>query len=157
VDYTAKIEVVDPKILAMTDLDTSIQVRELPELFFEMRKKALAFKDLNQKSYELFLTNFYLDPGECILHGSQQSNFDSKWKCYEDGTFLIEDLLALLNLIPEAYAKERVLDILQNYQLEAALKISTLLELKAQAKYEQRFETDEEKENRICLEYGENN
>ena len=126
-DYTAKIEVVDPKILAMTALNTSTQVRELPELFFEIRKKALAFKDLNQKRYELFLTDFYLEPSECIVHGSQQSNFDSKWKCYEDGTFLIEDLLILLNLIPEASAKERVLEILQNYQLEAALKISTLL------------------------------
>lgn len=156
-DYTAKIEVVDPKIIAMTDLDTSTQVRELPELFFEMSKKAIAFKDLTQKSYELFLTDFYLDLGECTLHGSEQSDFDSKWKCYEDGTFLIEDLLLLLTLIPEAYAKKRVLDILQNYQLEAAQKISTLLELKAQEKYDRRFETDEEKEQRIYLEYGNNN
>ncbi len=156
-DYTAKIEVVAPKILAMTDSDTPTQVRELPELFFEIRKKALAFKDLNQKSYELFLTDFYLDPSECILHGSQQSNFDSKWKCYEDGTFLSEDLIVLLNLIPEAYAKERVLDIFQNYQLEAAQKISILLELEAQEKYDRRFETDEEKEQRIYLEYGNSN
>jgi hypothetical protein len=141
----------------MTDRDTSTKVRELPELFFEMREKALAFKDLNQKSYELFLTDFYLEPSEYILHGSEQSNFDSKWKCYEDGTFVVEDLLALLNRIPETCAKERVQDILQKYQSEAARKISTIHELKAQQKYEQRFETEEEKEQRIYLEYGSNN
>ncbi len=141
----------------MNNVATCVQVRELPELFFEIRKKALVLKDLNQKSYELFLTDFYLDPDECALDGSDQSDFDSKWNCYEDGTFLIEDLLVLLTLIPEADAKERVLEILQSYQLEAAQKISTLLELKAQAKSEQRFETDEEKENRMCLEYGNNN
>jgi hypothetical protein len=141
----------------MTDRDTPTQVCELPELFFEMRKKALAFKDLNQRSYELFLTDFYLNPCECTLHGCQQSNFDSKWKCYEDGTFLIEDLLTLLSLIPEAYAKERVLDILQNYQLEASQKISNLLDLEAQEKYDRRFETDEKKEQRLYLEYGNSN
>lgn len=141
----------------MTDRDTPTQVRELPELFFEMRKKALAFKDLNQKSYELFLTDFYLDPSDCIVHCSKQSDFDSKWKCYEDGTFFIEDLLMLLNLIPEASATERVIEILQNYQLEAAQKISNLLELEAQEKYDRRFETDEEKEQRIYLEYENSN
>jgi hypothetical protein len=141
----------------MTDVDTCAQVRELPELFFEMSKKAIAFKDLNQKSYELLLTDLFLDPGECVSNDSERSDFDSKWKCYEDGTFLSEDLLVLLNLIPETYTKERVLDILQNYRLEAAQKISSLLELKAQEKYEQRFETDEEKEQRISLEYGSNN
>jgi hypothetical protein len=141
----------------MTDVNISVYIRALPELFFEMRKKALAFKDLNQKSYELFLTDFYLDPSECALHGSKQSDFGSKWQCYEDGTLTIEDLLLLLTLVPEACTEEQVLDILQNYQLEAAQKISTLLKLKAQAKYEQRFETEEEKEQRMCLEYQENN
>jgi hypothetical protein len=141
----------------MTNVYSCTQIRELPELFFETRKKALAFKDLNQESYELFLTDFYLDPSECILHGSQQSNFDSKWKCYEDGTFLVEDLLLLLNLIPAAYEKERVLKILQDYQLEAEQKISVIVELKAQEKYRQRFEIDEEEENRVYLGSEKNN
>ena len=78
-----------------------------------------------EHGYVISLTDFYLDPAERKRHGENGKDSTSLWTCYADGSFDRTDLSRFISGTYKEYSMEQMVEMLKDYQLEAAQIIRT--------------------------------
>lgn len=118
-----------------------------------LRHHSLKLEKLEKHRFEIYLDAFHLDPIECQKNGATQSEIGSKLEYYEDGTCTPESL-KYLSVCMDKFSIQETLSIYEKYQLEAIGKIKEILIQRAIEKYNQMFETREERVAREQSEIG---
>jgi hypothetical protein len=137
-DYSAQLNY----LLEADDRESALRLEGI------LKHHSLKLEKLEKHRFEIYLDAFHLDPIECQKNGATQSEIGSKLEYYEDGTCIAESL-KYLSVCMDKFSIQETFSIYEKYQLEAIGKIKETLIQRAIDKYNQIFETREE---RVALE-----